>query len=618
VGDDVSIAAAPEAAAAPPENEPASRVADRLATVSGVIIAGVVLVGLVVLLAAVKRGLDLTDESDYIQSELHAGAYLRSSTQFQLLIGPVLSLVRYVWLVRAVKVIGLVAAHGFFAWSFVVTAPSLIGARFKRADRIAVVAAITSGAFGVSRVQAQTPGYNDLTVFIVVAVSGLLLLLADRRLSRRAEPAAWFVVGLVIWFQLLARWPSTAAIVPLTAIAFFWTGPKLAQLLRRAGAALAGIAVGALATQLFLAPVPDIIRGIHQGNTDASAALGYNRGHLLHQYVTNLSDLLRVMSHSFWFLLVAAVATGLLLGVRRYTRAVAIVAAVGLVLLTPAFMLSGRAHGGVEPFGGIGLPLLLARSVLIPLYVVLAVLAGGAAWIIRRDTRPTVRGLAVLAALLAAPFLGGLGSNNPLWYSAALDPGLWIAAALALCALTHREHGRFLVHGLAFALAGLIAFTAFDGTWHHPYRQAPLAADTVNVGVSGPLNGLSTDPNLASFLDQVRSAAEPVLSSKPNVIVWTPGLPGASVVTGLDQPLFAWLSADYFGELSLSAACNDHARGILLLQSPSRPALIASDPTLASACAGRSWTQRGSTSAGLLQADDGLPEGLAVWYAPPF
>ena len=113
-----------------PSVHPAST--DKLALISGIIIAGVVLAGLVVLLAAVKRGLDLTDESDYIQSEMHAGAYLRASTEFQLLLGPVLSLVRQVWLLRAVKLVGLVAAHVFFVWCFIKTAPSLIGARFKR------------------------------------------------------------------------------------------------------------------------------------------------------------------------------------------------------------------------------------------------------------------------------------------------------------------------------------------------------------------------------------------------------------------------------------------------------------------------------------------------------
>jgi hypothetical protein len=512
-----------------------------------------------------------------------------------------------------VKLLGLVAAHAFFAWCFFSTAPTLVGAQFRRSDRIAVSAAIIAGGLGVSRVLPQTPGYNDLTVFIVVSVSGLLLLLADRRVSRRWEPVAWLAVGLLVWLQFLARWPSAMAIVPLAAIAFLWTGLQLAPLLKRTVATFAGVAAGALATQVLLAPLPDILRGIHRGNVDATAALAYSRGHLLHQYLTNLSDLLRVMSHTFWYLLVAAVATGLLVGFRRYARPVAIVAAAGLVLLTPVFALSGRANGGVEPFGGIGLPLLLARSVLLPLYVVLALLAAAAALIVRRDTWPTWRGLAVIGALLGAPFLGGLGSNNPLWYSAALNPGLWVAGALALCALTHREHGRLLVHGLAFALATLIAFTAFDGTWHHPYRQAPLAAQTTSVGISGPLSGLRVDPATAAFLQQVRLTAESVTSVEPSdIVVWaglapytTYGLPGASVASGLSQPLFAWLSAPYFAGRSLAAACENHARGVLFLESPSLPAAFTTDPLLVTSCAGRTWTPRASIT------------GVTVLFAGP-
>ena len=603
----------PEITEETPRVERASRLPDQLAVISGVVIAALVLAALITLLVATRRGLDLTDESDYIQSELHAGAYIRASTEFQLLLGPVLSLVRHVWLLRVTKLLGLVAAHAFLAWCFVRTAPTLVGARFKRADRIAVSAAIIAGGLAVSRVLPQTPGYNDLTVFFVVSVSGLLLLLADRRVAPRWEPVAWFAVGVVIWLQFLARWPSTTAIVPLAAIAFLWTGTQLSRLVRRGLGVVAGVAVGAVATQLFLAPVPDILRGIHHGNADAAAALAYSRSHLLHQYVTNLSDLLRVMSHSFWYLLVAAVVVGLLIGTDRYARPAALAAAVGLVVVTPVFIHSGRAHGGVEPFGGIGLPLLLARSVLIPLYVALAVLAAAAALIVNRDTRPTWRGLVVIVALLGSPFLGGLGSNNPIWYSAALNPGLWIAAALALCALTHREHGRILVHGLAFALAALIAFTAFDGTWHHPYRQAPLAAQTTAVGISGPLSGLKVDPATASFLQQVRATADAVAAAEPtDIVVWAGlapynayGLPGASVASGLSQPLFAWLSAPYFAGRSLAAACANHSRGVLLITDPSQPPSFTTDPLLMVPCAGRTWIQRDPI------------DGLSVQFAGP-
>ena len=163
MGDDISISTGrePGCGISPkPSVHPARP--DKLALISGIIIAGVVLAGLVVLLAAVKRGLDLTDESDYIQSEMHAGAYLRASTEFQLLLGPVLSLVRHVWLLRAVKLVGPRRRARVLR---VVLPQDRTDAdrRAIQATRtgIAVGAAIVAGAFGVSRVLPQTPGYND-------------------------------------------------------------------------------------------------------------------------------------------------------------------------------------------------------------------------------------------------------------------------------------------------------------------------------------------------------------------------------------------------------------------------------------------------------------------------
>ena len=149
---------------------------------------GVVLVALITLFVATRRGLDLTDESDYIQSELHAGAYIRASTEFQLLLGPVLSLVRHVWLLTRREAAGSRSPR----------TRSSRGASSRPRPRwwapgssaqtaLAVAAAIIAGGLGVSRVLPQTPGYNDLTVFLVVTVSGLLLLLADRRVHGRAR-----------------------------------------------------------------------------------------------------------------------------------------------------------------------------------------------------------------------------------------------------------------------------------------------------------------------------------------------------------------------------------------------------------------------------------------------
>ena len=214
-----------------------------------------------------------------------------------------------------------------------------------------------------------------------------------------------------------------------------------------------------------------------------------------------------------------------------------------------------------------------------------------------------MRGLVVVAALLVAPMLGGLGSNNPALVQRGVESRASGSRHRSPCARSRiPEHGRLLVHGLAFAFAALIAFTAFDGTWRHPYRQVPLAAATVHLGLSGPLHGLSTDGNTASFLLQLRAATDAVAAAEPTVlVVWAGyqpytayGLPGASVASGLSQPLFAWLSAPYFADKSLAAACEDHSRAILLLEYPGQRADLTTNPVLTTACAGRQWTPRES------------------------
>jgi len=389
--------------------------------------------------------------------------------------------------------------------------------------------------------------------------------------------------------------------VPLAAITFCWTEPHWKRLARNAGIVLGGLAAGAVATQIFLASVPDILDRIRQGNADASNTLGHNESDLLSQYRRNLGDLLHVMTHHFWYLLVAAVAVGLLFRVRRLARPVAFAAAGGLLALTPVFVASGRAHGGVEP-----LEQVLPKSVILPMYVVLAFLAAVAAIVVRAGTRPSLRGFFIFGALLVAPFLTALGTNNPIWFNASFASAFWVASALALSSLTSRDYSRVVVHALAFAFVGLLAFSAYDGTWRRPYRQTALAQDTVQVHVGGPLNGLRMDPLTAQFVAQVRATTDAIPGAKrPFMIVWNPGVPGASLAGGLDQPLYAWLSRPAFAVNSLVAACQDHTRGILLLQYPSQPADIRDNPYLSTACIGRTWAQQSPISV------------LAVWYAPP-
>jgi hypothetical protein len=562
-----------------------------LSLLSGLLVVAAVVAGLIACFAAVRRGLDLTDESYYIVSELHAKSDLKSSSEFQLLLGPILSFVRYIWILRVVRLVGLMIANGFFAWSFLKTAPSLIGARFQPADRIAIGGAITASGLMLSVYLPQTPGYNDVTVFILACAASLFLLLADQRISDAKEPAAWATVGVLIWFQLLVKWPSLIAILPLAALAMFRSPPRPRGLLRCHAAVLSGALLAALFTQLLLAPLPDLFKGLRQGSVTATTAQGQHQVlPLLARYVDDLWNLMGSIVSNYWYLLLAAIATGLLvaLAAKRYARLAGIVSGLGLGLLTPVLALSGRAAGGVQPYNTF-----LPRSSILPLYVVFAFLAGATALIFHPNGRLPARALLVLGALLAMPLLSALGTSNHLWFNALFLSSFWVAAALAIASAVPNNYARPLVCGLTIAFATLIAFTAFDGTWLHPYRQAPLSEDAIDLTSSGPLDGLQVDPSTARFFREVRAEVNSSVGSlPPTMVVWA-GVAGVALASADVQPTFAWVTQGT--PLALKAlveSCRDQSRGILLLTPRPIPDLVRGTYALPPVCSQRTWTTR--------------------------
>ncbi len=597
---------------APSRAEGDGRLGAGLALLSGLAATAAVVAGLVVCFAAVHRGLDLTDESYYILSELHPKTYLRSFTEFQVVVGPVLSIVRYVWVLRVVKLAALVAANLFLAWAFVTTAPTLLGSRFRRVDRLAVGAAVVAGALLPSTLSPQTPGYNETTAWIVTCGSALLLLLADKRVPRAGEPVAWMAVGVLTWLQLLVKWPAAVAMAPLAVLAVVRTRPRPWSIPRSVAAVVAGLVASALVTWFVVAPLPELIRGIHRGSTALATFEGHQTGKLLRSYVSDLWDIPRTIVPSYWYLLVAAVAAGALVTTRRFARAGVAVAALGLCVLTPVLVVEKQIRGGVLPT-----ETLLNRLSVLMLYVVLVFVSGAVATTIRSRRPPSLRKVLLVASFLMTPFLSALGTNNAIWFNAFFLAGFWVLAALAVASTAFGRQGRPLVHGFALASATLIAFMAFDGTWHHPYRQLPLSADVVTVGSDGPLSGLVVDPATATFIREVR--AEVRASSgrlPPTMVVWS-GIPGAVVAGRVVQPAYAWVTPYTAPALTVMAtSCAEHHRGVLLVGFPTDPRLLnGTEAAPPAACETRTWIRRPNIAVPKVYGSP--PGGLTVFFSPP-
>jgi hypothetical protein len=211
------------------------------------------------------------------------------------------------------------------------------------------------------------------------------------------------------------------------------------------------------------------------------------------------------------------------------------------------------------------------------------------------------------------PFLSALGTSNYLWFNAMFATIFWIAAVIGINSLPFGEYSHYVVRGLAFAFATLIAFTAVNGTWVNPYRQAPLNDDTVSITNSGPLSGLQVDSSTAIFLREIQSAVQATKGTHSPYLVGWAGVPGAAVAGSLIQPLFAWITGDVSAALVLKASCQDEGRGILLLKFPGNPEPPAGG--LPSQCSNRTWVKyKGIDVPSSLRM---VAPQLEMYFAPP-
>jgi hypothetical protein len=584
---------------------------DQVGLAAGLLAATVVAAGLLACLGATKRGIDLTDESYYIQSMLHPKQYLRSSTEFQLILGPLLAAVRYVWILRLINLCALFGASTAFAFAYLRTAPALLGARHRQSDRLAVGAALASGALLPSMYTPQTPGYDQLTVWILLCVSSLLLLLADKRIPQRLEPVAWSAIGALIWLQLLVKWPALAATAPLLALALSRPKPRPWSIPKSIALVTAGFVAAAVITDLYV-PLTQLSVAMKLGNSTASVYGGHPIWTLLGQYALQLRHLTWTIVRSYWYLLLAAVAGSVLCSKRGFARQTAIAIGIGLCFLTPTLILSGRARGGVTlmPYP----TAIVYRGSILPAYCAFGVTAMATSLIVRRNFAFDRRAL-FIGSLLLMPLLSAVGTNNYIWYNALFAASFWIAAGLALTSIAFGEFACFPVRGLSIAFCLLIAFTAVDGTWSEPYRQAPLSEDSIGVSIPGPLNGLLVNRSTDTFLQETRAAVlrATVGGKLPTMVAW--GLPGAPLAGGVLQPLIAWVvQGSEPANWSLEMSCQDQGRGVLLL---TLPGAFSPDDTAAlpSQCIGRTWTKKVAIEVPYL-AELGS-DHVDVWFAAP-
>jgi hypothetical protein len=519
--------------------------------------AALALVVSVLLLTATTRGLDLTDEGFYLLTASDPLEYIRSSTQAPFVWSAVLDLVGSVAGLRVVRVL-LLAGAG--AWLGIEVARRGRALGWSESTcRAAVVCTAVVGLVPATWLP-QSPGYNDLAVLSLTGLCTVALGGLGGTVQRAGARLA--IAGALWWLLLLAKWPSAVVVAGLSAMAAL---PQLRRLDRRkvvlAASLVGAVLACALVTQLFVAPLGSLASGVRTSAQDVAGS--HDASGLLPKYLSEAGAFLRGLLLGYWWALAASAVAGYLLTQpsRRRAGAILVCGAVALAMLK--FAIDGSYAGGAKNVW------LFSRVVPTMLALVLAtvVVALASSEQARRDLRSSALPWAAVALLVLAPFIGAVGSNNPLLTSACSYGALWFAAMLLALGLVAPS---WTVGVIGLAVAAVVGWTAVSATWAHPYRQTPLREVDSTIE-SGPAAGLRVDRTTAELIGGLQDRS---VEGASVIVLWKQ--PGLVFAVGATQPIHAWIPVDEPGRAaeSLVAACTRSAPVVLVYDDDPLPSEV--------------------------------------------
>lgn len=539
------------------------------------------------LATAIGRGFDLTDEGLYLLSIQHPREALRSSTQFQLLVGSWWWLVPSVRVLRALKLVmlfgsSLLAVRATF--DFLATRPGSQLAPSSTWNRQLSTIGVTLLAATPYIWLPQTPGYNEVSGVLACGIVACFMRLATDSASAtfsNATRSALVAVGLLVWWLLLVKWPAgflfAAAAVPIVTVT------SQGSRRRATGHVAAGVAIGATWVQLASGSLWSTAAGIKAGSADLDD--GYGTGELLSGYWHQMRDIAEHAVTDYFWLIALAVASAVGIGVRRVRPwpAVAIAGALPIVIATLALL--GEFGAPIDQHARL---LIIVVGAMIVQIVTAGVMAAA-----RRDDgiRVDTTVLAAGIGLLAAPFAVAVGTLNPIFVNAAaVGAPLWGIGLVMIAAASAHVHGARLATSFGVLVLGFTTlYVGAEGTWNSPYRQPPLRAATEAIS-SGPLAGIEVDPARAAFLERIIEVVDDELVDD---VIGVYKVPGAAAASGAIQPVHGWLPEDNPArvERALTAACAGGDRRILVILVDSD---VEPDDVLRT-CPNLEWTSLGVT-----------------------
>lgn len=467
------------------------------------------------------RGLELTDESFYLLSALHADNIRLFFSPTHWVSGALWQATQSLFAFRALGLALATASSMLLAWGVLRVAPRVgLSVAEGRLGQAAAVSASVSGALLYGSLLSFTPSYNLLAAIGASFAMGLgLLSIADERAGRARLLAA--LAGITLGITILCKFSTgmcTAGLLLILQFALSWKRPggridsllMLACTLAAVGAAVLSKTGVQEALRQFGAGV-DLV-WFAQGDKTTSGRvmrsamdIGGMLAGVLGSFAGPLAcfafgafwrPLLLGCLGAAWFAFLLASGDHFTAGVSRYTlQALPLAAALGLVLL-----------------------------------------------ITLRQWSQTGRAVLLVLSLVTLPFGIALGTGNPLQIQilAALAP--W-GAVIGLLALSSRRSR--LPNALVSLLFCLVVLLHVITNGAQPYRLHVLTAQSGSVAMPH-LGPVKVDAPTASLVRDMQAAAERCGIKPGAPFVDFYNLPGVALIVGavpVDSP---WLlNPDY-------------------------------------------------------------------------
>lgn len=534
----------------------------------------VTLAAMVYVLSFVGYGLDLTDESAYLNWISNPWLYPLSATQYGFFYHPLFRLVGGdIALLRGVNLlltVGLASLLGFVVFRISKSDDEPLDAG------MAVVASLPFGFVSVLHTWnwLTTPNYNSLNLQGLL-ISAIALVLIGR--ERAAAPSHWSVLGSYVllgiggWIVFLAK-PPSAVLLAIIALIYLLSVRKLT---------IAGLVTATSVSAILLLATALAIDG-----TVSAFVIRISDAVALSSTMDpryTATSMLRFDSFALsvankWLIFELAIFSGVAI-ICSVTQG-QLWRVIVLALLAVAFVIAALAFARLHwlmPSTWSGEYALQLFAV--PLGIVLALFGLS----VRRQLSPPVAGHLQLAALFFAfPYVFAFGTNGNYWWLAASAGLFWVAAGIMLMRAVYRNwrapHTVLVLVLLPFAISARVLAIGME----YPYRQTQPTQkndQAIEVGAAGARLVLASD--FANYVRRLQEIARKGgLQGGDPLIDLTGHYPGAPLVLGAVPVGQAWMIGGYPGSEALAAAalrrvpCSEIAASWLLME-PDGPRKIS-------------------------------------------